>query len=234
VTQRRACFVAGTDTDVGKTVVAAGILRAASRQGLSTLALKPVAAGCTWQAGRLVNADALALIAEATASLEYADVNPVALEPAIAPHLAAADAGVALSLDTLAAHCRAQLLAQVDLAVVEGAGGWLVPLNDSETLADLCQALALPVVLVVGMRLGCLNHALLTAADLAHRGVPLAGWVANDVDREMAERDANFATLERLLEAPCLAHVPFAAAGDAVEVCAKQMDLAPLLAGAWT
>ncbi len=227
-------FVAGTDTGVGKTAVAAALLRAARRRDLSTLALKPVAAGCEWQGGRLVNEDALALMAEATVSLEYHDVNPVALEPAIAPHLAAARVGVELSLETLVAHCGSQLSADADFALVEGAGGWLVPLNETQTLADLCQALAVPVVLVVGMRLGCLNHALLTAADLTRRGIRLAGWVANDIDPQMAERAANLATLKGRLAAPCLGHVPFVpevdGEVDVIEAFAKHLDLEPLLA----
>jgi dethiobiotin synthetase len=225
----RVFFVTGTDTDVGKTVIAGGLLRAAGLRGLRTLAIKPVAAGCRTVDGRLVNDDALLLQREAGDQLAYEDVNPVALEPAIAPHIAAARAGVDLSRAALLSHCRLQLEAEVDLAVIEGAGGWLVPLNDTETLADLCEGLAADVVLVVGVRLGCLNHALLTAADVGRRGLQLAGWVANCIDPGMPELEANLETLERRLEAPCLGRIPFAAGQDPVALAAKQLDLTRLL-----
>jgi dethiobiotin synthetase len=225
----RVLFVTGTDTDVGKTVVAAGLLRAAARQGLRSLALKPVAAGCRVVDGALVNDDALLLMREAGIALDYADVNPVALEPAIAPHIAAERAGVDLSCAALLEHCRARLEVDADLALVEGAGGWLVPLNDRETLADLCEQLGADVLLVVAMRLGCINHALLSAGEIARRGLRLAGWVANCVDPKMPALEANLATLDQRLEAPCIGRVPFAGAEDPVAVAAEHLDLALLL-----
>ena len=229
----RVFFVAGTDTGVGKTVVAAGLLRAFGRAGHSTVGLKPVAAGCDRAGGALVNGDALALQREASCPLEYAEVNPVALEPAIAPHLAAMQAGHPLSCAGLLAHCspwvervRSKTL---DVLVIEGAGGWLVPLNERETLADFCEALGAGVILVVGMRLGCLNHALLTAADVERRGLQLVGWVANCLPPDMAELDANLATLEGRLSAPCLARIPSGDVDDLVESAALRLDFPRLL-----
>ncbi len=224
----RVFFVTGTDTDVGKTVAAAALLRAAARQGLSTLAVKPIAAGCEWVDGRLVNDDALALAKEITLPLDYADLNPVALEPAIAPHLAAARAKRPLGMAELASHCRRVVARGADWTLFEGAGGWLVPLNDSETLADLCQEIAAEVILVVGLRLGCLNHALLTVADIARRDLKLAGWVANAIDPEMAEREANLDTLARRIDAPCLGRVPYAPGPELIETAARSLDLGGL------
>lgn len=224
----RLLFVTGTDTGVGKTVVAAGLLRAAGRAGLRTAALKPVAAGCERLAGRLVSEDALLLMREASVVLDYDDVNPVALEPPIAPHLAAARTGRVLGVEALASHCRRIASRELDWVVVEGAGGWLVPLNDDETLADLCRALAADVVLVVGMRLGCLNHALLSAAQIAGAGLRLAGWVASCVGPEMPALEANLDSLERRIDAPCLGRVPHVTAGDPIEAAARALDLESL------
>ena len=223
----RLFFVTGTDTDVGKTVVAAGLLRAAGRLGMATLAVKPVAAGCEPVDGRLENEDAHILQREASIALDYADLNPVALAPAIAPHIAAAQAGVALSAAALVAHCRSLFDLGPDWMVVEGAGGWLVPLNRDETLADFCEALEAEVILVVGMRLGCLNHALLTLADVERRGIALAGWVANCIDPGMPEQGANLATLIARIDAPCLGRIPHLAADgqEIVETIAKTLDL---------
>ena len=222
-------FVAGTDTDVGKTAIAAGLLRAARKHGLRTVALKPVAAGCDVEDGVLVNDDARILQREATHVLDPREVNPVALEPAIAPHIAATRAGRELSADALVRHC-APFAARddVDWGVIEGAGGWLVPLNDSETLADVCEGLEADVVLVVGMRLGCLNHALLTAADVARRGLTLAGWVANVLPPEMDELEENVASLAARLPAPCLGRVPATPGEGLVDAVAVALDLAPL------
>ena len=223
----RIVFVTGTDTGVGKTTAAAGLLRAATRLGRRVQAFKPVATGCSWQDGRLVSEDARLLKREAPLMRDDADVTAVAFEPAIAPHLAAAGAGIALSVAGLAQHCRSRIRAEADLVVVEGAGGWLVPLNRAETLADLCVALDAAVVLVVGMRLGCINHALLTAADVARRGLVLAGWIANVVDPGMAELAANRRSLAERLPAPCLGAIPFAP-DDPVGTAARHLDLSPL------
>jgi dethiobiotin synthetase len=201
-------FVTGTDTGVGKTFIAAGLLQVARSQGLSTLGLKPVAAGCEERDGQWGNEDAWALQQHSSVRPTYATVNPVALREPMAPHIAAEREGQALELAALAAHCRSQFGA-AEFGVVEGAGGWLVPLNASTTLADLAQELGCDVVLVVGMRLGCINHALLTAAAIRAAGLRLAGWVANHIDPEMAVQDENVAALAQRLEAPLLGRVPY-------------------------
>lgn len=214
-----AYFVTGTDTGVGKTVVATGMLEAARRRGLETVGLKPIAAGIDGaRDGVEFNSDALVLQDAATVRLDYDAVNPLLLRRAIAPHIAAAEQGVRLDVEELAAHCRRILADGCDFAVVEGAGGWLVPLDESRTLADLCVALGLPVVLVVGMKLGCLNHALLTAQAVDNAGLTLAGWVANTIDAGMQAADANVAALRDRLSAPLLGRVPTL---DAAEVCAN-------------
>ena len=203
-----AYFIAGTDTDVGKTTIAAGLLHAARLNGLSTLGAKPVASGCEVTPKGLRNADALALIAESSLQLPYEQVNPIAFEPAIAPHLAAREAGVALNVQALLGPMHDILAHQADFTLIEGAGGWRVPLSGQATLSDLAIALKLPVILVVGVRLGCINHALLTAEAIARDGLQLAGWVANVIDARTSRLEENLATLAECLPAPCLGRVP--------------------------
>ena len=203
-----ALFVTGTDTGIGKTLVASALLVLAARRGLRSLGLKPLASGADATADGLRNPDALALQALASERLPYAEVNPVVLQPAIAPHIAAGDAGVKLDARGLAGACRAVLARPHDLAVIEGAGGWRVPLNARETLADVARLLDCPVVLVVGMRLGCINHALLSAEAIRADGLVLAGWVANALEPDMPRLADNLATLEQRLGAPCLGRVP--------------------------
>ena len=169
-------FITGSDTGVGKTLVATGLLLAAGRRGLRTIGIKPLSAGCERRAnGQLFNSDALALQAAATVTLDYGSVNPVALEPFLAPHIAASQAGVELASADLVEHVTSLRSIDADLMIVEGAGGWLVPLNASETMADVCRGLDMPAIMVVGMRLGCLNHALLTAAAMREAGVRAGG-----------------------------------------------------------
>jgi dethiobiotin synthetase len=204
----RAYFVTGTDTDVGKTTVAAGLLHAARLSGLSTAAGKPAASGCELTPAGLRNADALALLAECSLPLTYDEVNPLAFEPAIAPHLAAREAGVALTVQALLAPMRQVLAKGADFTLIEGAGGWRVPLADQDNLSDLAMALGLPVILVVGVRLGCINHALLTAEAIAQDGLQLAGWVANIIEPKTSRLEENLATLAERLPAPCLGRVP--------------------------
>lgn len=221
-----AFFVTGTDTGVGKTLVSVLLLRALRSRGLRALAMKPVAAGCEWVDGEWRNEDVEALREAASFSVERALMNPYAFEPAVSPHLAAGRAGVAVDFGRVRASL-AQLRAQADVVVVEGAGGWLAPLGDTTTMADLAVALDLPVVLVVGLRLGCLNHALLTAAAVAASGLPLAGWVANAIDPAMALREENIRTLRPRIAAPLLGVVPHrpGAVPDA-----PALELEPLLA----
>ena len=201
-------FIAGTDTDIGKTTIAAGLLHAARLNGLSTLGAKPVASGCDVTPKGLRNADALALLAQCSLPLTYTEVNPQAFEPAIAPHLAAREAGVALTVQSLVAPMRHILDKQADFTLIEGAGGWRVPLADQDNLSDLAMALGLPVILVVGVRLGCINHALLTAEAIARDGLQLAGWVANIIEPKTSRLEENLATLAERLPAPCLGRVP--------------------------
>jgi len=207
----KAFFVTGTDTEVGKTSIAAGLLAAANRRGLKTAAIKPIASGCESTPEGLRNADALLLQRTMSLPLSYDEINPIALEPAIAPHLAAEQAGVRVNAMQLAGICRGVLMQRVDLTLVEGAGGWRVPLNSRELLSELPKMLGLPIIMVVGMRLGCINHALLTAEAIARDGLALAGWVANSVGEDMACLEENIATIKSYLRAPCLGEVPFLA-----------------------
>ena len=200
-------FVVGTDTGVGKTLVAAGLLHALARRHARVVGMKPVAAGAVMVDGAWASEDALALRAASTISVPPELDNPVLLPEPLSPHLAAARAGRAIDVDALL-ECYQRLAGQADAVVVEGAGGFLVPLADDATGADLALRLRLPLVLVVGLRLGCLNHALLTAEAIAARGLRLAGWVANRIDPRMAAVDDNIATLARRLPAPLWAEVP--------------------------
>ncbi|MGK0500161.1 MAG: dethiobiotin synthetase [Oceanicoccus sp.] len=209
-------FITGTDTDVGKTLVATALVVAANKRGLSTLAVKPVAAGCEQTEDGLRNEDALLLQQTMSLPLSYEQVNPVALAPAIAPHIAAEQMGKRLRVSQLAGYCRGTLMQRADFAVVEGAGGWRVPLNHRETLADLAQELQLPVILVVGVKLGCINHALLTAEAIAADGLTLVGWVANQLDEAMPCYEENLLTLNSLIRAPCLGVIPRLLAPNAI------------------
>lgn len=219
-----AFFIAGTDTDIGKTTVAAGLLHAARRSGLSTAAGKPVASGCVRTEQGLRNSDALALWRECSLELTYEQVNPFALEPAIAPHLAARDVGLELTVAKLQPPMQRLLERQAGFTLIEGAGGWRVPLAGSEHLSDLAIALQLPVILVVGVRLGCISHALLTAEAIARDGLVLAGWVANIVDPQTSRLEDNLQTLSAQLSAPCLGQVPRLAQAQA-ETVARYLNL---------
>lgn len=202
-------FVTGTDTGVGKTSVTAAMLTLAAEQGLTVVGLKPVAAGCWQRQGEWVNDDALQLMAASNRHLPYQQVNPVALPEAVAPHIAAAHAGHRLNLDRLQGIVRGAMQADVDLTLIEGAGGWRVPIGPQHTLADLAAGLQVPVILVVGVRLGCLNHALLTAEAINHDGLVLAGWVANVMQAGMPALEENIQTLRYCLPAPCLGVIPY-------------------------
>ena len=203
----RVFFITGTDTAVGKTIVANALLKLANDRGLSTRGLKPVAAGCYLRDGLQVNEDAWDLMHMASVKSDYKTVNPAALREPMAPHIAADREGVRLKAHSLADHCAA-LLPAADFTVIEGAGGWLVPLNETETVADIAVKLNTPVILIVGLRLGCINHALLTAAVVRAAGLPLAGWVANRIDPEMAVPKENIAALKDRLDAPLLGVIP--------------------------
>ncbi|MFT7403315.1 dethiobiotin synthase [Zhongshania sp.] len=222
-------FISGTDTDVGKTLVACGLLRAAALRGLRTLAIKPVAAGAELTENGLRNEDALMLMAAMTEVLPYQQVNPVLLEPAIAPHIAAEKVGKRITVSQLAGICRGVMMQPADLILIEGAGGWRVPLNRHELLSGLASALQAPVILVVGMKLGCINHALLTAEAIRSDGLRLAGWVANQIDPDMACVEENLATLNAMLDAPCIGIVPYLARDErAADTVAGCMDISLL------
>ncbi len=203
-------FVTATDTDAGKTLVAAALVHALRRAGHRVSVMKPVAAGAEETPAGPRNDDALQLIAASGRTLDYAQVNPWLFEQPVAPHLAAARAGVSMEITPLVAGART-LMAEADHLVVEGAGGWLTPLNERQTLGDLARVLGLPVVLVVPIRLGCINHALLTARAIRADGCVLAAWVANFVDSNMAFVDENIATIQRHLDIPNLGCIPYRA-----------------------
>lgn len=224
----KAYFVTGTDTGVGKTTVTCALLAAAKAKGLTTLALKPVASGCDETANGLRNSDALALQTAMTVPLSYPEINPVALPAALSPHLAAAAAGRRLTLAQIAGFCRGGMMHKADLKLVEGAGGWRVPISDRELMSGLPKQLGIPVILVVGMRLGCINHAVLTVEAILKDGVRLAGWVANVVDPDMEALEGNLQTLEAMLPAPCLGVLPWSPGKSAADL-ATGLDLGPLL-----
>lgn len=200
-----AYFLTGTDTEVGKTHITCALLHRARQAGLSAVGLKPVAAG-TDALGE--NDDVRRILAASSVELPADIVNPYCFAPAIAPHIAAADVGVDIDFSRIA-DTVGTARRQADLVIVEGAGGFCVPFGIDRNGADLAMVLGLPVILVVGMRLGCLNHALLTAEAIANRGLFIAGWVANRIDPEMSRFEENLATLKELLDAPLLGVVPY-------------------------
>jgi len=210
-------FVTGTDTAVGKTRVAAGLCRAFVMRGKRVAAMKPVASGCASTPEGLRSDDALILTAAANLRVPYAEVNPYAFEAPIAPHIAARESGCTIDLDVLS-RAYERLSARSEVLIVEGAGGWLVPLDERHSLADLAVLWRLEVILVVGMRLGCLNHALLTAESIARRGLRLYGWVANALDPRFERLRENIASLEARIAAPCVGVLDFAPQADSTSV----------------
>jgi len=202
-------FVTGTDTGVGKTLVACALLHAFAARGAKVVGMKPVASGAEPGSGGLVSDDVERLIAAGNVAAPRNDVNPYCFEPPIAPHIAASRAGTTIELERIV-QSYARLAARAQTVVVEGVGGFRVPLGPGADTALLAARLALPVVLVVGMRLGCINHALLTVQAIATEGLVLAGWVANHVDPEMSAADENVSTLEARIAAPLIARIPFA------------------------
>ncbi len=208
-----ALYVTGTDTGIGKTFSSCVLLHALRQRGGTAVGMKPVASGCERTAHGWRNEDATALLAASQPVPAYADLNPYALPLPLAPELAAADAGVQLALGPIEAAF-GRLCAQADTVVVEGVGGWLAPLSATLDQADLVHALRLPVVMVVGLRLGCLNHARLTAAAIAASGATCIGWIGNEVDPQMARIDDNMTMLRDRLAMPCLGRLPFAPGAD--------------------
>ena len=220
----RGLFITGTDTGVGKSVATATLLCALRTRGLRAIGMKPLASGCESTPSGWRNEDALLLQSVSDPMPAYDDVNPYALPLPLAPELAAADAGIEVSLaPILAAHAR--LAAQADTVVVEGVGGWAAPLSATLDQADLVRALDLPVVLVVGLRLGCLNHARLTARAIAADGARLVGWIANEIDPSMQCIDQNFTLLQQRLPVPCWGRLPYSPDPDPQRL-AHLLDLA--------
>ncbi|HET7922234.1 MAG TPA: dethiobiotin synthase [Gammaproteobacteria bacterium] len=204
----RGVFVTGTDTGIGKTLVSCGLLRAFAAAGLRSVGMKPVASGARRTPDGLRNEDALAIQSSASEALPYEWINPYAFEPPIAPHIAAAEVGVTVELPVLR-DAYARLCGYGEVIVVEGVGGWQVPLSGGFGVPDLARALELPVLMVVGMRLGCLNHALLTARAIRADGLQLAGWVANHSDPGFLRARENLVSLRNALSAPLLGEIPY-------------------------
>ncbi|MCL1049234.1 dethiobiotin synthase [Shewanella abyssi] len=207
-------FVTGTDTDCGKTLVSSALLTAVKGE---TVGFKPVASGCEQTEQGLRNSDALALMAASSIKLPYEDINPFAFLAAIAPHIAASEQNISLSPKKIQAQLNMVQYLGADFALVEGAGGWRLPLGDGHFMSEVVQAMQLPVILVVGMKLGCLNHALLTAEAIERDGLVIAGWVANQVDPDMANQQENLASLQQMMSAPFLGHIPYLENATAAE-----------------
>ena len=196
-------YITGTDTGIGKTVVSCALLRTLGSRGVNAIGMKPVASGCEGTAGGLRNEDAIGLIDASYRQADYASVNPYAFADPIAPHLAAADTGISIDLAVITAAYR-RLQAQAEFVVVEGVGGWMAPLGDGLMQADIVRTLDLSVLLVVGLRLGCLNHALLTARAIEADGCRLVGWIGNHIDADMRRVEDNIETLKQQIQAPLL------------------------------
>jgi len=218
----RGIFVTGTDTGVGKTLIACALVRALRAAGRRVGVMKPVASGSRRTAQGLRNADALALMAAAGVPPEhYGAVNPFCFEPPVSPHIAAEEAKIEIDIGTIAHQCD-QIRGDCEWMVVEGAGGWLAPVNARQTMSDLARALSLPALLVVGLKLGCLNHAQLSWRAIRSDRVPLAGWVASAIDPDMSRVAENLDTLARVLGEPPLAVVPH------LQKAEEPLALAPL------
>ena len=228
--QPRRIFVTGTDTGVGKTRVAAALCTVFAARGQRVSAMKPVASGCASTSEGLRNEDALTLMAASNVRLRYCEVNPYAFAPAIAPHIAAAEAGVTIDFEILDRAFQ-RLSLQSDVLIVEGAGGWLAPLDATRGFADLAARWRMEVILVIGMRLGCLNHALLTAESIRRHGLHLSGWVANVIDEQFERLAENVDSLRMRLAAPCIGFLPFQVSCDAPKV-AGSLDVDVLTARA--
>lgn len=203
----KAYFITGTDTGVGKTYVSCALLRALAAEGKRVLGMKPVAAGCERVSDQLISDDVRQLQAASNVQASLDVINPYAFEPPIAPHIAAQQAGIEIQLSRIVQAFNT-LQAQADVVIVEGVGGFCVPLNATEDTADLAVALDIPLILVVGLRLGCLNHALLSVEAIASRGLTLAGWVANHIDANMQSQQENITALQQRIAAPLVARLP--------------------------
>ena len=218
-------FITGTDTEIGKTFVTAALTRALTAHGLRVAPIKSLAAGQTWRNSRWINEDVAELMEAQDLGLSDADVGPLQFREPCAPHIAAKLEGGAIDRNALLAAIRATA-AKADIALVEGVGGFRVPLTEDWDTADLAVDLNLPVILVVGLRLGCINHALLTAEAIRARGLTLAAWVANTADPQQPHVADNLASLQAGLKAPCLGHLPRLSDPLAAPAC---LDISPLV-----
>jgi len=225
-TQAFSCFVTGTDTEIGKTLVASALVHMQALRGWRVAAMKPVAAGAEWRDDRWCNDDVDALAACVSVKLPQEMTTPYLFQTPAAPHIAAASEGKVIDRQHLL-NCYQQVRAQADAVVVEGVGGFRVPLNDSYDTADMAKDLDLPVVLVVGMRLGCISQALLTAEAIAARGLSLMGWVANTVDPHMLYPQENIDAIAQRINAPLLACIPRLEVADASTAVAN-WNLTPI------
>lgn len=219
---QRKIFITGTDTEIGKTFISAALIRTLASKGNQVAGLKPIASGAEPVQGVMKNDDALQLQQASNMKLNYKQVNPFCFEPAIAPHIAADLAGVLLNVELLTE--KVKLPTEADIIVVEGAGGWLTPLNHHETFADWVEQGGYEVILVVGMKLGCLNHAMLSVRDIESRGLKLAGWVANFAQGKMNMAEDNVQWLKNNISAPCLGVVPFQKDAQDTETVEKLLD----------
>ncbi|MCD6045092.1 MAG: bioD [Gammaproteobacteria bacterium] len=206
----KSIFITGTDTAVGKTTISCLLLKKLKQLGYKTFAMKPIASGCTMdENNHFVNEDALALQAAASIFKPYPAINPIALKEPIAPHLAAKLMGKKLSVALLTETITAHVQAEADINIIEGVGGWSVPLNETELFSEAILQLNIPTILVVAIKLGCLNHAILTYHNIVQMKVPLLGWVANCIEQDTLASSGNIETLKQWIHAPCLGVVPF-------------------------
>ena len=208
---KKGYFITGTDTNVGKTWATIALMRYFKQQGRSVVGMKPVASGCSMQDGQLKNEDALLIQENASVKIDYDLINPYAYELPVSPHIAGINNPV--NLATVIDRFN-NLKALAEIVLVEGAGGWYAPLNDHEDISDLAKALALPVILVVAIRLGCINHAKLTFQAIQLSGIPCAGWIAMCVDPDMLKPDENICTIKTALNVPLLGVLPYMASAD--------------------
>ncbi|MCW8994296.1 MAG: dethiobiotin synthase [Psychromonas sp.] len=207
--QQKTFFITGTDTDVGKTICAKALLQAANRQNLLTLAYKPISAGCHITESGLRNDDALILQKNSSIDVPYHAVNPVAFKLPIAPHIAAELENKPIDLDLISQGLHDLQQKNADFVLVEGAGGWRLPIDSQQMLSEWVSRHNLPVILVVGMKLGCLNHALLTYESILNDGLQVAGWIANQLQPDMPGYEQNLRLLSEKIDAPMLAHIPY-------------------------
>jgi dethiobiotin synthetase len=218
-------FITGTDTEVGKTHITSLLLKLLSQHKKKAIGFKPIAAGAEMAFGQLVNEDALSLMESSSVHGKYEQINPICFEPAIAPHIAAQQANFTITQELLTKNYHNLLNLGAEFNLIEGAGGWALPINDKEYLSDWVEKMQFPVILVVGMKLGCLNHSLLTLQSLNSQGVKCVGWIANQVDENMQYFDDNLQSLKSRIDAPLLAISPYTKETPKLKIYAELTDL---------